>query len=400
MNREPTARDWLAADDPGDHLMDVRQSFSARFGFRPQGVWSAPGRVNLIGEHLDYNGGPVLPLAIGHRTLVGASVRSDQRVRLVSRQDPATWEGGLDELQPGRMSGWFGYAAGVLWALREAGQEVPGLDVLVDGRVPLGAGLSSSAALTCAVALAAAELTGQPVEGDRARRELAELCVRAENDFVGAPTGGMDQAVVLRAEAGHALLLDCATMDAEQILVPDLGEILVVDTRSHHTLSDGQYGGRRAACERAAQELGVDRLASVQVTDLPRLLPVLSDDELRGVTRHVVTETARVSEVAAHLRGGRLLEAGAALTESHASMRDDFVISTPELDLVVRSAVAAGAAGARMTGGGFGGSALVLCQPGARSRNAESVAAAFAEAGYAPPGMLPVQACGPAARVG
>lgn len=399
MTPTQVAADWVEADEPQDHLDDASRGFADAFGTAPDGVWSAPGRVNLIGEHLDYNGGPVLPLAIDHRTLVAASARPDGQVRMVSRQDSATWEGSLADLQPGRPSGWCGYAAGVLWASREAGHRVSGVDLLVDGRVPVGGGLSSSAALTCAVALASAELSGRDVSGDGARRELADLCVRAENDFAGAPTGGMDQAVVLRARAGHALLLDCATFDAEQVPVPGDGELLVVDTRSHHELSDGQYGGRRAACERAAQELGVPRLADLDVTELPTVLRRLPDEELRGVVRHVVTEVHRVAEVVAHLRGGRLLDAGPSLLASHASMRDDFAISTPELDLVVEAAVAAGAPGARMTGGGFGGSAVVVCRAGDRERIAQAVAAAFTAAGYAAPGMLPVRASDPAARV-
>ncbi len=393
------APDWVDADGPHGHLDDVRIAFADAFGAPPEGIWSAPGRVNLIGEHLDYNGGPVLPIAIGHRTMVGASTRSDGRIRMASRQDPAVWEGTRADLDPGRPTGWCGYAAGVLWASRAAGHDLPGLDLMVDGRVPLGAGLSSSAALTCAVAVAAAELAGHEVNGEAARRELAAICVRAENDYAGAPTGGMDQAVVLRAAADHALMLDCATFDATQIPVPDDAELLVVDTRSHHELTDGQYGGRRAACERAAHILGVPSLAALDVTDLPVLLQRLPDDELRGVVRHVVTEVQRVGEVVAHLRHGALLEAGPSLLASHASMRDDFVISTPELDLVVDSAVAGGAAGARMTGGGFGGSAVVLCPPGERRDIAGAVAMAFAAAGHKAPGMLPVQASGPAARV-
>ncbi len=394
-----TAPEWVRASDPRQHADDVQVAFADAFGSPPGGIWSAPGRVNLIGEHLDYNGGPVLPLAIDHRTLVAASARSDGRIRMASRQDPAVWEGSLADLEPGRPTGWCGYAAGVLWAAREAGQDVPGLDLFVDGRVPLGAGLSSSAALTCAVAVAAAQLAGLEVHGDAARRELAAICVRAENDYAGAPTGGMDQAVVLRAAAGHALLLDCSTFDVSQIRLPEDAELLVVDTRSHHELTDGQYGGRRSACERAAQLLGLPSLAALAVADLPALLPRLPDDELRGVVRHVVTEVDRVRVVVAHLQAGRLLDAGPSLLASHASMRDDFAISTPELDLVVDSAVAAGAAGARMTGGGFGGSAVVLCSPGGRAGIAAAVAEAFTSAGYAAPGMLPVQASGPAARL-
>ncbi len=255
--------DLVPAADPGQHLAAVTTAFVSLTGQRPEGVWAAPGRVNLVGEHLDYNGGPVLPFALAHRGLVAAGQRQDGRWRLVSQQDDTAWEGGPRDLVPGSVPGWAGYAAGVLWALRQAGHEVPGLDLVVDGRVPVGAGLSSSASLTCAVAVAVADLLGLPgadAADEQGRRALADACVRAENEFAGAPTGGMDQAVVLRAEEGHALLLDCTTFDAEQVplpLGPEAGvELLVVDTRAHHSLVDGRYGGRRAACEEAAERLG------------------------------------------------------------------------------------------------------------------------------------------------
>ncbi len=388
---------WLAPSEPAEHAAYVGGVFASAFGTDPDGVWVAPGRVNLVGEHLDYNGGPVLPIAIGHHTMVAVAAREDRAIRLRSVQDPATWEGSLDELTPDAMPQWCRYAAGVLWALGEAGHRLSGLDVMVDGRVPSGAGLSSSAALTCAVAVAAADLADIQGPPDQSRpRMLAAVCVRAENEFAGAPTGGMDQAVVLRARAGHALLVDCATWEADDIPIPDDAEFLVVDTRTHHTLTDGQYGGRRGACERAAADLGVATLASIGVEDLAEVLSRLSSEELRGVVCHVVTETARVKEVVAHLRAGALSEIGPILLASHASMRDDFVISTPELDLVVDSAMQGGALGARMTGGGFGGSAVVLCRPGQRDVVAARVSAAFDEAGCAQPGMLAVQAVGPA----
>ena len=386
-----------------DHLHDVTSAHVAHYGTAPGGVWSAPGRVNLIGEHVDYNGGPVLPIALEHRALVSLSLRTDRLVRLSSRQDPQVWEGDVDTLEPGRVHGWAGYAAGVLWALRRGGHELPGVDLLVDGRVPLGAGLSSSASLTCAVALAVAELADLVIPGgthtDTGRRVLAQLCVTAENDFTGAPTGGMDQAVVMRARPGHAVLLDCSTFDAEHLPVPHDAEILVVDTRSHHSLVDGRYGGRRETCERAAHLLGVRDLAALDPDHLVQDLATLPDQELRAAVRHVVTEVQRVSDVVGRLRAGRMLEAGPTLLASHASLRDDFAVSTPELDLVVSSAVAAGAAGARMTGGGFGGSAVVLCRPGERRRVGDAVAVAAARAGYRAPGLFAVSAAGPAARV-
>jgi galactokinase len=400
----------VPAADPAAHLAAVTDAFTALTGTAPVGVWAAPGRVNLVGEHLDYNGGPVLPVALDHRGLVAASPRTDGRLRLVSAQDPTSWEGEVGALRPGTVPGWAGYAAGVVWALREEGHDVPGLDLVVDGRVPLGAGLSSSASLTCGVAVAVADLVGLPGADpgdDAARRALAAACVRAENEFAGAPTGGMDQAVVLRARAGHAFLLDCTSFDAEHLPLPvgrgDV-ELLVVDTRAHHALVDGRYGSRRAACEEAARELGVARLADLAPAgrtpgDLTGLLTRLEDEELQRVVRHVVTETARVHEVAALLRAGRMASAGPALLASHASMRDEFRISVAELDLVVTAAVDAGALGARMTGGGFGGSAVVLCPPGGSTAVGAAVHEAFLAAGFGPPGLLPVVASGAASRV-
>lgn len=403
--------DRVPPADPSAHLAAVTRAFTDLTGEAPAGVWAAPGRVNLVGEHLDYNGGPVLPLAIAHRGLVAARRRDDGVLRLVSAQDDAPWQGRVDELAPGTVPGWAGYAAGVLWALgAPAGGPVdgplPGLDLVVDGRVPVGAGLSSSASLTCAVAVAVADLLGLPgaeASDEAGRRVLAEACVRAENDFAGAPTGGMDQAVVLRAREGHALLLDCTTFDAEHLPLPAGApgqvELLVVDTRTHHALVDGRYGGRRAACERAAADLGVPRLAEVPPDGLDAALGRLDDDELRRVVRHVVTETARVTEVAEALRAGDLTATGPALLASHVSMRDDFRISTPELDLVVTAAAAAGAPGARMTGGGFGGSAVVLCRAGTSGEVGAAVHRAFLQAGLAAPGLLPVTASAAAGRV-
>ncbi len=398
--------DLVPAADPAEHLAAATAAFEALAGARPAGVWAAPGRVNLVGEHLDYNGGPVLPFALEHRGLVAAGRREDGRWRVASQQDDAVWEGGADDLVPGGVPGWAGYVAGVLWALREAGHDLPGLDLLVDGRVPVGAGLSSSASLTCGVAVAVADLAGLPgadADDDSGRRALAEACVRAENEFAGAPTGGMDQAVVLRARQGHALLLDCTTFEAEHVPLPLGGEagveLLVVDTRAHHSLVDGRYGGRRQACETAAERLGVGRLADVGQDDLDGALARLDDEELQAVLRHVVTETDRVVRVAALLREGRLAETGPLLLASHASMRDDFRISVDELDLVVTASVDAGALGARMTGGGFGGSAVVLCPAGTTAAVGGAVHEAFVAAGFGAPGLLPATASASASRV-
>lgn len=341
-------------------------------------TWSAPGRVNLIGEHVDYAAGLCLPFALAERTTVHAAPRAG-RVRLRSRAEPGEVEIALDDIGPGRPAGWAGYAAGVLWALRAAGHPVDGLDIEVTTTVPLGAGLSSSAALECAVAMAADDLFGLGLD----RRTLAAACVRAENEVVGAATGGMDQAAALLATAGHALLLD--TRDATTRQIPfapadDGLAVLVIDTRVRHRLADGRYGARRAAVEKAATTLGVASLRDADISGLTTL-----DAELRPRARHVVTEIARVTEVVALLDAGRLAEIGPLLDASHTSLARDFEVSCAELDLVVEVARLAGALGARMTGGGFGGSAIALVPITLVDTVRAAVTGAFARTGRTAP---------------
>jgi galactokinase len=343
------------------------------------GRWAAPGRVNLIGEHVDYAGGLCLPFAIAQRTVVTASVLDGGRVRLASDAEDGTWDGALDQVGPGSPPGWAGYAAGVLWALREAGHAVGGLDVRVTGTVPLGSGLSSSAALEAAVGLAACELHGLDVP----RTELAAACVRAENEVVGARTGGMDQACVLLARAGHALLLD--TRDGSTRHVPfapaDHGlAVLVIDTRVRHELADGQYGRRRAAVEEAAARLGRDGLRDAALDDLRPL-----DGELHRRARHVVTEIARVREAVALLDAGRPADLGPLLDASHASLAGDYEVSCAELDVACATARSAGALGARMVGGGFGGSAIALVPSDRAADVTDAVRAAFADRDWREP---------------
>ena len=346
--------------------------------------WAAPGRVNLIGEHVDYAEGLCLPFAIAERTVVEATPRTDGRVRLRSVSESDAVEVALDQLGPGSPAGWAGYAAGVLWALREAGYTIGGLDLSVVDTVPLGAGLSSSAALECATALAVDDLNALGL-GDSAdgRRELARACMRAENDVVGAATGGMDQAASLLAEEGHALLLD--TRDGATRQVPfapadDGLRMLVIDTKVRHRLADGQYGQRRAAVEKAAEVLGLHSLREANERDLRRL-----DGELLRRARHVVTEIARVREVVALLDDGRIADIGPLLDASHASLAHDYEVSCRELDLACEIARASGAFGARMTGGGFGGSAIALVPFSRVDDVTRSVRNAFAAEGHRDP---------------
>lgn len=391
--------------------------FARSFGQPPTGVWSAPGRVNIIGEHTDYNAGLCLPIALPHRTFVALRPRADGLVRLVSAQEDGLTELALADVgtrgTTGQVTGWPAYVAGVAWALAAQGHVTGapdherGFDVAVDSCVPYGAGLSSSAALECAVAVALDELWGLGLAGDDAgRAQLAAACVRAENEVAGAPTGGMDQSAALRCRPGHALLLDCrdgAVRHEPFDLAAAALEMLVIDTRAPHELTDGQYAARRDSCEAAAGRLGVPTLR--EVADLDAALAVLVDEVERTRVRHVVTEIRRVEEFvmlleAGPLTGQRLRRAGDLLDASHASLRDDYEVSAAELDLAVEAARAAGAHGARMTGGGFGGSAIALIDAGSAERVAQAVRDAFAAAGHRAPAFLRAVASPAAARSG
>ncbi|MEV7284223.1 galactokinase [Streptomyces sp. NPDC093252] len=364
----------------------VADDFRALYGTEPDGVWAAPGRVNLIGEHTDYNDGFVMPFALPHSTVAAVARRTDGRLRLHSADlDAGVTELDLDTLAPGTDRDWTAYPAGVVWALREAGHPVTGADIHLASTVPTGAGLSSSAALEVVVALALSDLHALGIP----RWKLARLCQRAENVYVGAPTGIMDQTASACCEAGHALFLDTRDLSTRQIPLDLAAEglrLLVVDTRVRHTHSDGEYGKRRAGCEKGAALLGVDALRDIPYDGLDEALATLGDEaEVRRLVRHVVTEDQRVERVVALLEAGRTREIGPVLTEGHASLRDDFRVSCPELDTVVDTAVAAGALGARMTGGGFGGSAIVLAEATDTDLVTKAVEAAFAAAGFTAP---------------
>jgi galactokinase len=378
----------------------VREGFAALYGAEPEGVWSAPGRVNLIGEHTDYNDGFVMPFALPHVATAAVSRRADGVLRLHSADvEDGVVELRLDDLSPDTDRNWTAYPAGVVWALREAGHAVTGADVHLASTVPSGAGLSSSAALEVVIALALNDLFELGLQ----RWQLARLCQRAENVYVGAPTGIMDQTASACCEEGHALFLDTRDLSQQQIpfdLAAEGMRLLVVDTQVKHAHSEGEYGRRRAGCERGAALLGVDALRDIPYADLDDALARLGDDEEAvRLVRHVVTEDERVERTVALLRSGETRAIGPVLIAGHASLRDDFRISCPELDLVVDTALASGALGARMTGGGFGGSAIVLAEAADVDTITKAVEESFAAAGFTAPRVFEAVPAAGARRV-
>jgi galactokinase len=372
-------------------------AFRTVHGTAPAGVWSAPGRVNLIGEHTDYNDGFVLPFALPHRLAAAAAPREDGILSVATLGDDGqlqrSGELKIADLLPRSVEGWSAYPAGVAWVLRDQGF-AGGADLVIAGDVPSGAGLSSSHALECAVSLALLGLAGVELDatGPRvpARSEVARWVQRSENDFVGAPTGLLDQTASLCCTAAHVLFLDVRSGEQEQVPFGLAGaglQVLIMDTRTKHSHADGGYGERRRGTERAAELLDVKALRDVSLDGLPDALAALPA-ELAPLVRHVVTENQRVLDVVALLREGRLAEIGPYLDASHVSMRDDYRISTTELDLAVDSARAAGALGSRMTGGGFGGSAIALVRDSDLEPVKSAVDTAFEAAGLRRPRMF------------
>lgn len=400
---------WFPAA-PHDEGADAAVAlFRDTFAAEPHGVWAAPGRVNVIGEHVDYNGGTCLPIALPHAAFVAVSPREDSIVRIVDRMDPSDIvELDITTMGPagseGAVKGWAGYLAGVAWAFAQDEDTVQGVDIALWSCVPLGSGLSSSAALECSVAVAIDDIAGTGLlASEEGQGRLVNLARRAENDVVGANTGGLDQSASIRCSEGHALVLDCRDMSASQIpfdLAASGATLLVVDTRAPHALVDGQYGQRRADCEAAAKLLGVSQL--VYVDDYAQAMRTLEtadlplEDRVRLASRarHVLSEIARtkafVQKLTAseHLSEDDLYLLGALMNDSHDSLRDDYEVTCPELDCVVDTARACGAYGARMTGGGFGGSAIALVKASQVEDMAQAIASAFAARGFRAPQFL------------
>ena len=367
--------------------MNAAELFRDTYSREPDGVFSAPGRVNLIGEHTDYSGGLVLPFAIDARAHLAAAGNPDGTIRATSAQKPGeVITTTVDDLAPGSAvaGSWAGYLLGSIWTLRRAGYPIGGFDLALDSQVPSGAGLSSSAAMECVTALATSVLSGVDLDV----LTVARLAQEAENDFVGVPCGPMDQTASSAAQRGSVLLFDTRSGSVEHIpfdpATHDL-EVVVIDTRVAHALSDGEYGRRRASCEQAADILGVRWLRDISIDELPAALDKLGDEELQRRVRHVVTENDRVAQTVDLLRADEVAAIGDLLTASHRSLRDDYEVSCPELDVAVDSALDAGAVGARMTGGGFGGSAIALVPVGAVDRVIAAVTDAFAAKGFVAP---------------
>ncbi len=369
--------------------------FTRLHGHAPTGVWSAPGRVNLIGEHTDYNDGFVLPFALPFRIAVAAQARTDGLLAVTTvgddgrpqRAEPVP----VDALEPGSVTGWAAYPSGVSWVLRHQGF-TSGAELVIAGDVPAGAGLSSSHALQCATALALMGLAGTELDEPRAprRAEVAAWVQRSENDFVGVPTGLLDQTASLCCVEAHVLFLDVRSGEMEQVPFDAAAaglDVLVIDTRARHSHGESGYRKRRVGCERAAGLLGVPALRDIETAGLDDALSRLPE-ELRPLVRHVVTENDRVRSTVDLLRAGRLAETGTLLNASHDSLRDDYRVSCLELDVAVDAARAAGALGARMTGGGFGGSAIALVPQNERAAIGDKVAAAFAERSLPAPGLF------------
>ena len=358
----------------------IEKKFLEIFGEEPDLVAAAPGRVNLIGEHIDYSDGFVLPFAIKDRTLVAARKRDDSIVRIASvqrRNKVVTVD--ISRVKPGLKGEWERYALGVLWSMGVK----TGVDLLIDGHVPLGAGLSSSAALECSVATAMNHLfdMGFTLE------ELARLTQKAENQYVGVPCGIMDQSVSLMATQGSALLLDCRDLSTKNIpfdVAASGLELLIIDTQAHHALTDGGYAERRASCESVVAKLAIASLRELSMEQLEASRSLLTDTEcLRA--RHAVTEMKRVLDCVDALSSSDFVRVGQLLNQSHASLRDDYAVSCPELDTAVDAALSAGALGSRMVGGGFGGSAIALIQASKTTETIKAVEKAFSNRGFKAP---------------
>jgi galactokinase len=361
-------------------MASLARNFEELFGRKPEVISEAPGRVNLIGEHIDYSEGFVLPFAIADRTHAAIASRPDGLIRIASHQrKEKIFSIDIHDVKPGSKGDWEKYVLGVLWSLGIT----TGVDILVDGSVPAGAGLSSSAALECSVAVGLNELFSL----NKSLEDLARATQKAENDYVGMPCGIMDQSVSLMGKVGAALLLDCRDLTTESIPfnVADAGlELLIIDTQAHHALIDGGYAERRAACESVAAKLNIPSMRHLTLEVLQANREKITETEFIRA-RHAVTEIARVLAAVTALRASDFETLGELINQSHISLRDDYAVSCPELDVAVDACLAAGAIGSRMVGGGFGGSAIALIKAQDVAKTREAVTAAFESRGFKRP---------------
>jgi galactokinase len=360
--------------------VDIAELFTKGFGYPPEVVASAPGRVNLIGEHIDYSAGFVLPFAIEAVTKCAIAKRDDGKIRITSAQKKnEIIESNLEAIAAKEGSSWSRYIYGVIWAM----EIDSGLDIYIDGKVPLGAGLSSSAALECSLATALNHL----FHLEKTLPELARLTQRAENEYVGVPCGIMDQSISLMARAGYGLLLDCQDLSNRHIKIDFASKslrLLIIDTQAHHALTDGGYAKRRESCEEVARIFSIPSLRQLSMESLLAHKAKLSELQFKRA-RHGVSEMVRVLDAVKALEADEFETLGQLLNHSHNSLRDDYEVSCPELDLAVETALSSGALGARMVGGGFGGSAIALIHERDTGAISLAIERAFAQSGFKAP---------------
>lgn len=361
-------------------MSSIDRKFVDTFGYPPDIIAAAPGRVNLIGEHIDYSDGYVLPFAIVNRTYAAIRKRSDRLVRITSVQRRNNIVSiNLANIKPGLKGEWERYVLSVIWAM----QITEGVDIMIDGHVPLGAGLSSSAALECSVATALNHLFSCGFD----LQSLARLTQKGENEYVGVPCGIMDQSVSLMAQTGSVLLLDCRDLTSRNVSfdVASSGlELLIIDTQAHHSLTDGGYADRRASCDSVVAKLGILSMRELTLEQLNDSRDLISETEFIRA-RHAVTEIARVLKAVIALGSKDFTELGRLLNASHASLRDDYNISCPELNTAVNAALSVGALGARMIGGGFGGSAIALIKASHTPETIKAIEKAFSDLKFKAP---------------
>jgi len=361
-------------------MATLENAFLELFGRKAEVLAEAPGRVNLIGEHIDYSEGFVLPFAIADRTYAAIARNGDGLVRIASQQRKnRIFTIDIADVKPGSAGDWEKYVLGVIWTMGIT----TGVDILVDGHVPSGAGLSSSAALECSVAVGLNSLfnLGKSLE------DLARATQKAENDYVGMPCGIMDQSVSLMGREGSALLLDCRDLSTESVPfdVASQGlELLIIDTQAHHALVDGGYAERRASCESVAAKFAIPSMRHLTMEVLEARKSEITETEFIRA-RHAVTEIQRVKDAVAALRANDFITLGRLINDSHFSLRDDYTVSCVELDVAVDASLAAGALGSRMVGGGFGGSAIALIKADQIEAVKEAIKSAYADKGFKAP---------------